>query len=102
MSNVDRPTIHRLAAKNLISFLECDSEESEEVKKKILETSLQSGVVSSLTAYVAVNKDTKTRVEGPPVQRFMPPVAMACFMPPPVCCCAAPARMAPLQILEMA
>ncbi|XP_077334260.1 von Willebrand factor A domain-containing protein 5A-like [Lithobates pipiens] len=103
-SNVERPTIHRLAAKNLISFLESDSEESEEVKKKILETSLQSGVVSSLTAYVAVNKDTKTRVEGPPVQRFMPPVAMACFMPPPGVFYSATARMSapPIQILEMA
>ncbi|XP_040191530.1 von Willebrand factor A domain-containing protein 5A-like isoform X1 [Rana temporaria] len=100
--NVERPTIHRLAAKNLISFLESE-EESEEVKKMILETSLQSGVVSSLTAYVAVNKDTKTRVEGPPVQRFMPPVAMACCMRQPVYCYDSLApMMAPIQILELA
>ncbi|KAM5191381.1 uncharacterized protein ACMZJ9_008764 [Mantella aurantiaca] len=98
MGNVERPTIHRLAAKNLISSLESE-EESEEAKKKILETSLQSGVVSSLTAYVAVNKDTKTRVKGPPVQRFIPPVALACsFMPPPtsVCYYSAPVPMAAL------
>ncbi|XP_077334603.1 von Willebrand factor A domain-containing protein 5A-like [Lithobates pipiens] len=103
-SNVERPTIHRLAAKNLISFLESDSEESEEVKKRILETSLQSGVVSSLTVYVAVNKDTKTRVEGPPVQRFMPPVAMArsCMPPPGVFYSATAPMSAPVQILEMA
>ncbi|XP_068128247.1 von Willebrand factor A domain-containing protein 5A-like isoform X2 [Hyperolius riggenbachi] len=73
MDSAERPTIHRLAAKNLISLLELDMD-GEEVKKQILEASLQSGVISSLTAFVAVNKDTKTRVEGPPVTRFSPPV----------------------------
>ncbi|XP_073467428.1 von Willebrand factor A domain-containing protein 5A-like [Aquarana catesbeiana] len=73
VQNAERPTIHRLASKALISELEQGTEsQSEEVKKKILETSLQSGVVSSLTAYVAINKDTKTRVEGPPVHRDTP------------------------------
>ncbi|XP_073467394.1 von Willebrand factor A domain-containing protein 5A-like [Aquarana catesbeiana] len=73
VQNAERPTIHRLASKALISELEQGTEsQSEEVKKKILQTSLQSGVVSSLTAYVAVNKDTKTRVEGPPVRRDIP------------------------------
>ncbi|XP_077334255.1 von Willebrand factor A domain-containing protein 5A-like [Lithobates pipiens] len=73
LQNIERPTIHRLAAKALISELELGTESpSEEVKKKILETSLQSGVVSSLTAYVAVDKDTKTRVEGPPARRRIP------------------------------
>ncbi|XP_018426332.1 PREDICTED: von Willebrand factor A domain-containing protein 5A-like [Nanorana parkeri] len=73
VQSAERPTIHRLAAKALISELEHGTEsQSEEVKKKILETSLQSGVVSSLTAYVAINKDTKTRVEGPPVRIEVP------------------------------
>ncbi|XP_068108676.1 von Willebrand factor A domain-containing protein 5A-like isoform X2 [Hyperolius riggenbachi] len=69
----ERPTIHRLAAKALISELENGTEaKSEGVKKKILDTSLQSGVVSSLTAYVAVNKDTKTPVESTAVRRDIP------------------------------
>nr|DBA23808.1 TPA: hypothetical protein GDO54_014686 [Pyxicephalus adspersus] len=77
VQNEERPTIHRLAAKALISELEQGTEStSEEVKKKILETSLQSGVVSSLTAYVGVNKDTKTRVEGPPLLRDIPAPAL--------------------------
>ncbi|XP_077334256.1 von Willebrand factor A domain-containing protein 5A-like isoform X1 [Lithobates pipiens] len=77
VQNVERPTIHRLASKALISELEQGTEsQSEDVKKKILETSLQSGVVSSLTAYVAVNKDTKTRVEGPPMRRDVPAPAL--------------------------
>ncbi|XP_071988858.1 von Willebrand factor A domain-containing protein 5A-like isoform X2 [Engystomops pustulosus] len=94
VEKVERPTIHRLAAKTLISDLESGKDsESEEVKKRILETSLQSGVISSLTAFVAVNKDTKTVVEGPPVRRDIPapgfmyysgmPMAMACSMPAP-------------------
>ncbi|XP_068121245.1 von Willebrand factor A domain-containing protein 5A-like [Hyperolius riggenbachi] len=76
MDSTERQTIHRLAAKNLISLLELDMD-GEEVKKQILEASLQSGVISSLTAFVAVNKDTKTRVEGPPVTRRIPPVVLA-------------------------
>ncbi|KAM5191383.1 von Willebrand factor A domain-containing protein 5A-like [Mantella aurantiaca] len=83
LKNVERPTIHRLAAKALISELEHGTEsESEEVKKKILETSLQSGVVSSLTAYVAINKDTKTRVEGPAVRRDIPAPSFTMAHPP--------------------
>ncbi|KAG8536145.1 hypothetical protein GDO81_027022, partial [Engystomops pustulosus] len=73
VEKVERPTVHRLAAKTLISDLESGKDsESEEVKKRILETSLQSGVISSLTAFVAVNKDTKTVVEGPAVRRDIP------------------------------
>ncbi|KAM4707367.1 von Willebrand factor A domain-containing protein 5A-like [Discoglossus pictus] len=99
---VERPTIHRLAAKALITELEDDTDvDSEEIKNRIVETSVQSGVISSLTAYVAVNKDTKKPLEGNPVRRDIPasglmfagppmcrmgqPVAMACrFMPPPM------------------
>ncbi|XP_075695941.1 von Willebrand factor A domain-containing protein 5A-like isoform X2 [Rhinoderma darwinii] len=98
VEKADRPTIHRLAAKSLISELESGKDSrSEEVKKRILETSLQSTVISSLTAFVAVNKDTKTLVEGPPLRRDIPapsfalhssmgihhsPVAMACRSAP--------------------
>ncbi|XP_040277163.1 von Willebrand factor A domain-containing protein 5A-like isoform X2 [Bufo bufo] len=91
----ERPTIHRLAAKSLISQLETELD-SDEVKKRILETSLQSGVISSLTAFVAVNKDSKALVEGPPVRRFNPPIAMACSMPCPkslVCYFSAPVAL---------
>ncbi|XP_040277147.1 von Willebrand factor A domain-containing protein 5A-like isoform X4 [Bufo bufo] len=73
VEKAERPTIHRLAAKSLISELECGKDSrSEDGKKRILEVSLESGVISSLTAFVAVNKDTKTPVEGPPVRRDIP------------------------------
>ncbi|XP_071988861.1 von Willebrand factor A domain-containing protein 5A-like isoform X5 [Engystomops pustulosus] len=79
VEKVERPTVHRLAAKTLISDLESGKDsESEEVKKRILETSLQSGVISSLTAFVAVNKDTKTVVEGPAVRRDIPAPSLMC------------------------
>ncbi|XP_063813629.1 von Willebrand factor A domain-containing protein 5A-like isoform X2 [Pseudophryne corroboree] len=73
IEKAERPTIHRLAAKAVISQLEHGTDsDSEEVKKRILETSLQSGVISSLTAFVAVNKDSKTLVEGTAVRRDIP------------------------------
>ncbi|XP_075042986.1 von Willebrand factor A domain-containing protein 5A-like [Mixophyes fleayi] len=101
---VDRPTIHRLAAKAVIADLENGTDsDSEEAKKRILETSLQSGVISSLTAFVAVNKDSKTPVEGTAVRRDIPapvlfsygggaPRMMACCMSvsPPMFDCAMP------------
>ncbi|XP_073467175.1 von Willebrand factor A domain-containing protein 5A-like isoform X3 [Aquarana catesbeiana] len=90
VQNAERPTIHRLAAKTLISELDHGTESPSEDVKKILETSLQSGVVSSLTAYVAVNKDTKTHVEGPPMRRDVPAPAftMACSAPMQQMACA--------------
>ncbi|XP_071988847.1 von Willebrand factor A domain-containing protein 5A-like isoform X4 [Engystomops pustulosus] len=73
LKNVHRPTVHRLAAKSLISKLEYGADvDPEEVEKRILETSLQSGVISSLTAFVAVIKDTKVPVDGPPVRLDLP------------------------------
>ncbi|XP_044132183.1 von Willebrand factor A domain-containing protein 5A-like [Bufo gargarizans] len=73
VEKAERPTIHRLAAKSLISELECGKDSrSEDGKKRILEISLESGVISSLTAFVAVNKDTKTPVKSPPVRRDIP------------------------------
>ncbi|NP_001085423.1 von Willebrand factor A domain containing 5A, gene 2 L homeolog [Xenopus laevis] len=91
LAESERPTMHRLAAKVVISNLiggENPEEKSEEVKKQIVETSIQSGVISSLTAYVAVNKETKNPVKGPPVQRNVPlfgaPIALRCSMPMPM------------------
>ncbi|XP_031762656.1 von Willebrand factor A domain-containing protein 5A-like [Xenopus tropicalis] len=90
LTQSERPTMHRLAAKVVISNLiggENPGVKSEEVKKQIVETSVQSGVISPLTAYVAVNKETKNPVKGPPVQRSIPlygaPMAMFCSVPMP-------------------
>ncbi|KAM4709154.1 von Willebrand factor A domain-containing protein 5A-like [Discoglossus pictus] len=79
---MERPTIHRLAAKALISELENEAnDDSTDVKKKILEASLQSGVISSLTAYVAVNKDNKEPVKGAPMRVDIPTAGLMYSMP---------------------
>eukprot|EP00079_Xenopus_tropicalis_P014129 XP_004910376.1 PREDICTED: von Willebrand factor A domain-containing protein 5A isoform X1 [Xenopus tropicalis] len=82
VEKVERPTIHRLGAKALISELENGANsESEEVKKRIVESSTQSGVISSLTAFVAVNKETKAPVQGPPIRRDIPTPGLMFGMP---------------------
>ncbi|XP_069496721.1 von Willebrand factor A domain-containing protein 5A-like [Ambystoma mexicanum] len=66
-------TVHRLAAKSVLRNIDQrDGSMSDEVKKKILETSLQSGVISSLTAFIAVNKDLKQPIQGPLTRRNVP------------------------------
>lgn len=68
-----RLPIHRLAAKNMLRDLETGTDsDNKDVKKRILETSLQSGVICSLTAFVAVNKDLNQPIQGPLVQRNIP------------------------------
>lgn len=44
----------------------------EEMKKRVVELSVQSGVSSSFTAFIAVNKDSGESVEGPLVRRNIP------------------------------
>ncbi|XP_041660334.1 von Willebrand factor A domain-containing protein 5A-like isoform X5 [Cheilinus undulatus] len=70
-------TVHRLAARALIRSLEMENRESkdqqdESVKKKVVELSVQSGVSSAFTAFVAVNKGDGEAIQGPLVQRNVP------------------------------
>ncbi|XP_028275835.1 von Willebrand factor A domain-containing protein 5A-like [Parambassis ranga] len=66
-------TVHRLAAQTRIRFFEMgDREDAEEMKKKVVELSIQSGVSSSLTAYIAVNKTDGEAIQGPLVRRNIP------------------------------
>uniref|UniRef100_A0A3P9NHE0 VWFA domain-containing protein n=1 Tax=Poecilia reticulata TaxID=8081 RepID=A0A3P9NHE0_POERE len=69
-------TVHRLAARTVIHSLESkertQSEQNEETKKKVVELSVQSGVSSSFTAFIAVHKDSGKSVEGPLVRRNVP------------------------------
>ncbi|XP_075956043.1 von Willebrand factor A domain-containing protein 5A-like [Anarhichas minor] len=81
-------TVHRLAARTLIRSLEmeereCEEEEDGEVKKKkVMELSVQSGVSSAFTAFIAVNKGNSEAIQGPLVRRNVPtPMMMACCMP---------------------
>ncbi|XP_031695219.1 von Willebrand factor A domain-containing protein 5A-like isoform X3 [Anarrhichthys ocellatus] len=88
-------TVHRLAARTLIRSLEmeereCEEEEDGEVKKKkVVELSVQSGVSSAFTAFIAVNKGNSEAIQGPLVRRNVPtPMMMAWGMPQNLSCCA--------------
>ena len=54
------PIVHQLAAKSLIK----DWEDKAEKKAAIIKMSVESSVVSSLTAYVAVDEDQEKPIEG--------------------------------------
>ncbi|CAM5099491.1 unnamed protein product [Natator depressus] len=69
----DRLPVHRLAAKSLLLELEgAVGAGSEEDRRRALETSLSSGVVCSLTAYVGVDTEWRQPVQGPLVRRDIP------------------------------
>ncbi|CAO2635483.1 von Willebrand factor A domain-containing protein 5A [Lemmus lemmus] len=66
-------TIHRLAAKSLIQTKDLGFHEtSERVKEDVLSISIQSGVLSSFTAFLAINKELNQPVQGPVAQRNIP------------------------------
>uniref|UniRef100_A0A8P4K2P7 von Willebrand factor A domain-containing protein 5A n=1 Tax=Dicentrarchus labrax TaxID=13489 RepID=A0A8P4K2P7_DICLA len=74
LSPVCRLTVHRLAARTLIRSLEMEErerrgEQDKGVKKKVVEVSVQSGVSSVFTAFIAVNKGDGEAVQGPLVRR---------------------------------
>ncbi|KAH1181827.1 hypothetical protein KIL84_009581 [Mauremys mutica] len=69
----DRLPVHRLAAKSLLLELEGAVDTgSEGDRRRALETSLSSGVVCSLTAYVGVDTERGQPVQGPLVRRDIP------------------------------
>ncbi|XP_032401497.1 von Willebrand factor A domain-containing protein 5A-like isoform X3 [Xiphophorus hellerii] len=70
-------TVHRLAARTVIRSMESEERtrrghQDEEMKKKVVELSIQSGVSSCFTAFIAVNKDSGQAVQGPLVRRNVP------------------------------
>lgn len=61
-----RLTVHRLAARTLIRALEMEGEAGgRNVKEEVVEVSVQSGVSSTFTAFIAVNKDAGEVIQGP-------------------------------------
>ncbi|XP_039600885.1 von Willebrand factor A domain-containing protein 5A-like [Polypterus senegalus] len=94
-----RLTAHRLAAKSLMKGME-DKERpgseggDESIKKKIIEISTEARVISTHTAFIAINKEKNEAIQGPMVKRRIPfagfnsmafcsgaPMMMACAMP---------------------
>uniref|UniRef100_A0A7N8XX05 von Willebrand factor A domain-containing protein 5A-like n=1 Tax=Mastacembelus armatus TaxID=205130 RepID=A0A7N8XX05_9TELE len=83
-------TVHRLGGRSLIRCLEMEEKEDggkpdEGVKKRVVELSVQSGVSSAYTAFIAVNKDNSEPIQGPLMRRNVPTPMfysmMQCAMP---------------------
>ncbi|XP_008579390.1 PREDICTED: von Willebrand factor A domain-containing protein 5A-like [Galeopterus variegatus] len=81
-------TIHHLAAKSLLQDKDMGFRETPaSAKKDVLNISLESGVVSSYTAFIAMNKELNIPVQGPLARRDIPrPVLLgATAMMPKYC-----------------
>lgn len=66
-------TIHRLAAKSLIQTKDLGFHEtSKGDEKDVVNLSIQSGVLSSFTAFIAINKELNQPVQGPLAPRVIP------------------------------
>ncbi|XP_060770439.1 von Willebrand factor A domain-containing protein 5A-like isoform X2 [Neoarius graeffei] len=72
--------IHRLGARSLIRSLESDEQDDgadkEALKARVVDLSKQSGVSSSHTAFIALNKGSGQAVKGPMVKRRIPIASM--------------------------
>ncbi|XP_062849562.1 von Willebrand factor A domain-containing protein 5A-like isoform X2 [Trichomycterus rosablanca] len=69
-------TIHRLGARSLIRSLERKEQDEgadkDALKAQVVDLSIQSGVISSHTAFIAVNKGSGQAVKGPMLTRRVP------------------------------
>ncbi|XP_070256041.1 von Willebrand factor A domain-containing protein 5A-like [Myotis yumanensis] len=66
-------TIHRLAAKSFIQTKDMGFEETPaNDKKEVLKISMECGVISSHTAFIAINKDLNKPVQGPLTRSDVP------------------------------
>ncbi|XP_048013803.1 von Willebrand factor A domain-containing protein 5A-like isoform X2 [Megalobrama amblycephala] len=79
--------VHRLAAWTLIRSLEQEERSGdadvESVRSRIVELSVQAGVSSVHTAFIAINKDSRQTVKGPLLQRRVPTQATQYAQPLP-------------------
>ncbi|KAL6479334.1 hypothetical protein MHYP_G00127670 [Metynnis hypsauchen] len=66
--------VHRLAGRSLIQSLEMKERETKDgsLREKVVELSVQAGVSSSFTAFLAVHKGSGQPVKGPLVRRRVP------------------------------
>ncbi|XP_039905476.1 von Willebrand factor A domain-containing protein 5A-like [Simochromis diagramma] len=75
-----------------------NNEEKEEVKKKVVQLSVQSGVSSSFTAFIAVNKDNNKEIQGPLLHRAIPMAGLMGFAATPCCGTANISRFSPAGV----
>ncbi|XP_073720715.1 von Willebrand factor A domain-containing protein 5A isoform X2 [Misgurnus anguillicaudatus] len=76
-------SIHRLAARSLIRCLEQEERtggvDVEDIKRRMVEISVEAGVSSVHTAFIAINKDNREAVKGPLIQRRVPTQGLRCM-----------------------
>ncbi|XP_073725017.1 von Willebrand factor A domain-containing protein 5A-like [Misgurnus anguillicaudatus] len=69
-------SIHRLVARSLIRCLEQDERtggvDVEDIRRRMVEISVEAGVSSVHTAFIAINKHNREAVKGPLIQRRVP------------------------------
>ncbi|KAF6278702.1 von Willebrand factor A domain containing 5A [Rhinolophus ferrumequinum] len=71
--------IHRLAAKSFLQTKDMGFRETPaNDKKDVLKVSIECGVISSHTAFIAINKDLNKPVQGPLVRRDIPRPILLC------------------------
>ncbi|XP_073725021.1 von Willebrand factor A domain-containing protein 5A-like [Misgurnus anguillicaudatus] len=83
-------SIHRLAARSLIRCLEQYERKAcakvDDIKRRMVEISVEAGVSSVHTAFIAINKHNREAVKGPLIQRRVPTQGFMCVsMMPPRC-----------------
>ncbi|KAK7117259.1 hypothetical protein R3I94_022728 [Phoxinus phoxinus] len=86
-------SIHRLAARTRIRSLEQEERpcgaDVESIRSKIVELSVQAGVSSVHTAFIAINKDSRQTVKGPLLQSAASDIHLGCdllFLRDDICC----------------
>ncbi|XP_067236598.1 von Willebrand factor A domain-containing protein 5A-like isoform X2 [Chanodichthys erythropterus] len=79
--------IHQLAARTLIRSLEQKERDgaAKSIRSRIVELSVQAGVSSVHTAFIAINKDCRQTVKGPLLQRRVPTHGIANGALPALC-----------------
>eukprot|EP00063_Salmo_salar_P095761 XP_014070596.1 PREDICTED: von Willebrand factor A domain-containing protein 5A-like [Salmo salar] len=100
-------TVHRLGARTLIRCIEMEERqgggEKKGVKEKVVELSVQSGVSSAFTAFIAVHKVDGKAVQGPMLRRQVPtPTLRQSSMPRMMACGDAMNRSMPRSVLRRA
>ncbi|XP_065133591.1 von Willebrand factor A domain-containing protein 5A-like [Paramisgurnus dabryanus] len=78
-------SIHRLAARSLIRCLEQEERtggvDVEDIKRRMVEISVEAGVSSVHTAFIAINKHNREAVKGPLIQRRVPTQGLRPMVP---------------------
>ncbi|XP_059039589.1 von Willebrand factor A domain-containing protein 5A isoform X1 [Mustela lutreola] len=100
----DNFTIHRLAAKSFLHAKDMGFRDTPaNDKKDVLKISIDCGVISSQTAFVAVSKNSNKPVQGPLACRDIPrPVLLGAASVMPKCCSGAPPRSVCLRGVSLA